>query len=251
MCCVSLGAGTLRAQAVPSVYPRGNPWLRPVSSLIIPGSGQLTAHQERGLVYLALEAWLISRALSAGDRGATQRARYQQIAFDVARRAFAPADRGGPFDYFETMEKFVESGRYDLDAGSAFVPETDTTTFNGFTWQLARRTFFVNPDSAPPVTSLQWQAAVGFYQQRAIPESFQWSWRGARLEQDVFRVAIRSSDDAFRERTNLLGALVVNHLVSAIDALISVRMGRRSGAIPRIQYNPSPAGVSLLWTGSF
>ena len=220
-------------------------------SLVVPGSGQLAGHQERGLVYLALEAWLISRALSAGGRGTTQRERYRQIAFDVARRAFNPARRDGPFDYFETMEKFVESGAYNTGAGGGFTPEGDTTTFNGFVWQLARRTFFVNPDSAPAPGSPQYLAALSFYQQRAIPATFQWSWKGARLEQDVFRVAIRSSDDAFRERTNLLGALVVNHLVSAIDALISVRMGRRSRVVPRIQFDPVPGSVSLLWTGSF
>lgn len=227
------------------------PGLRPLASLIVPGTGQLAGGQARGLVYLAVEAWLVSRALAAGHRGHSEQSQYRALAYDVARRAFATTRIDGPFDYYETMEKFVESGVYDLDPGLALAPETDTTTFNGFVWGLARRTFFANPDSAPDPASPAWNSAIAFYAGRAITPEFRWSWRGARLEQDVFRGAIRSSDDAFRERTNLFGALVVNHLVSAIDALISVRMGRRSAAVPRVRVASDPGSVMLLWTGSF
>ncbi len=228
-----------------------HPWTRPVLSLAVPGSGQLVNGQARGLVYLAVEAWVVSRALAAGQRGRAERAQYRALAYNIARRAFTPIRVDGPFDYYETMEKFVDSGVYDRDPGNSFVPETDTTTFNGFVWQLARRTFFVNPDSAPDPSSLNWNHAVAFYAGRAVGPNFRWSWRGARLEQDVYRVAIRSSDDAFRERTNYFGALVLNHLASAIDALISARMGHRPAAMPQVRVETAPGGVTLLWTGSF
>lgn len=202
-------------------------------------------------MYLAVEAWLVSRALAAGQRGRSERAQYRALAYDVARRAFAPIRVDGPFDYYENMEKFVESGVFDQDPGSAFAPETDTTTFNGFVWLLARRTFFVNPDSAPDPSSPNWGHAVSFYAGRAVGTNFRWSWRNARLEQDVFRGSIRSSDDAFRDRTNYFGALVLNHLASAIDALISARTGRRPAAMPQMRIETGPAGLTLLWTGSF
>ncbi len=231
--------------------PVRRPGLRPVISIVIPGSGQLAGGQARGIVYLAVEAWLVSRSLAAGRRGRAERDQYRALAFDVARRSFTSQRVDGPFDYYETMEKFVESGTYDLDPGSGFVPESDTTTYNGFVWQLARRTFLLNPDSPPDPTSAPYHSAITFYAQRAVTPNFRWSWRGARLEQDVFRGAIRASDDAFRERTNFLGALVLNHLASAIDALISVRMGHRPPAIPHVGFQSGPETVTLLWTGSF
>jgi len=145
----------------------------------------------------------------------------------------------------------VESGAYDMDAGSTFVPEADTSTYNGSVWLLARRTFFVDPEAPPDPATPQYQAAIGFYTGHAVNEQFRWSWRGARLEQDVFRGSIRASDDAFRRRTNYLGALVLNHVASAIDALISVRASRAAGAVPRLEFQANPQATSLVWTGSF
>jgi len=226
-------------------------WVRPIASLIVPGTGQLLAGQARGVVYLALELWIGSRAIASSQQGNDQAARYRQLAYDVARRQFSSNRVDGPFEYYETMEKFVESGVFDADAGPAFVPEPDSTTYNGSVWALARRTFFENPDSLPDPSSAPYQQAVAFYQGKAVGGQFQWSWRGARLEQDVFRGAIRTSDDAFRQRTNYLGALVLNHLASAIDALISARAGQRAAVAPQVRFRANPNRASLVWTGRF
>lgn len=227
------------------------PWIRPVSSLIIPGSGQLLAGQARGIVYLAVEIFLVSRVIAFDQRGDDQAAHYRQLAYDVARRQFVATRVDGPFEYYETMEKFVESGIYDTDPGNAFQPEPDTTTYNGSVWLLARRTYFENPDSLPDPTSPQYQSALTFYQSRAVGGEFQWSWRGARLEQDVFRGAIRSSDAAYQQRTNYLGVLVLNHLASAIDAMVSARVGHHPSVVPRATFQTGPDRASLVWTGSF
>lgn len=226
-------------------------WVRPVASLVVPGSGQLLAGQARGAVYLAFELWVASRAVASNHRGNEQAARYRQLAYDVARRQYSAARLDGPFEYYETMEKFVESGVYDADFGPAFVPESDPTTYNGSVWALARRTFFQNPDSLPDQASPSYRNAVSFYQARAVGGQFQWSWRGARLEQDVFRGAIRSSDDAFRQRTNYLGVLVLNHLASTIDALISAKAAQRSPAVPQLRFHSNPDVATLVWTGRF
>jgi len=227
------------------------PWIRPVASVIIPGSGQLLGGQSRGIVYLALEVWVASRAIAVSRRGREQASRYRTLAYDVARRQFTPDRVDGPFEYYESMEKFVESGVYDADPGPGFLPEADPATYNGSVWRLARNTFFVNPDSIPGPQTPAYQQALAFYQAHAVGGQFRWSWRGARLEQDVFRGAIRASDDAFRQRTNYLGALVLNHLASAIDALISVRTGHRSTAVPHLEFGASPDDVALVWTGRF
>ncbi|HXO86233.1 MAG TPA: hypothetical protein VN803_11995 [Gemmatimonadales bacterium] len=208
---------------------RGSVYIRPLASLIVPGSGQLLAGQDRGAVYLAAEVYLLSRYLQL-DHYATQEAqRYQNLAFDVARRTFQPTQRDTVFEYYEQMERFVQSGAYDTDTGSAFMPESDTKTYNGSVWLLARRTFWEDPNVAPDPTSPQYWKALQFYQARAVSENFQWSWLEHSLEHQVFRDYMRRSDNAFRRAQSQIGLLLANHLVSAIDALISARMTAAAG----------------------
>ena len=232
--------------------PIGRPWQRPVASLIVPGTGQLMAGQPRGVVYLAMEAWVIVRADTLNQQGSTQEQRYRDLAYQVARSQFTTERVDGPFEYYETMEKFVESGVFDMDPTAGFAPETDTLTFNGSVWLLARRTYFTDPDVPPPPTDPAYTGAVRFYRDHAIPASFRWSWRDARLEQDVFRQQIHSSDRAYQQRTNYLGLLVLNHLASAVDALISLRRGPRPAAAPHLSFpGPTGANVAFLWSWSF
>lgn len=117
------------------------PWWSPLASAIVPGSGQLVMRQRRGVPYLAAEAYLLIQYLSTRSDAREFRAEYQRLA-EIARSFFTSDFPVGDFEYYERMEQFVESGAYDLDPDGAFVPETDTTTFNGFTWRLARSTFW-------------------------------------------------------------------------------------------------------------
>ena len=208
----------------PSIY------VRPLASLLVPGTGQLMAGQDRGAVYLAAEVYLLSRYLQL-DHQATQEAqRYQDLAFDVARRTFQPMGKDTIFEYYEQMGRFVESGAYDADgAGGAFVPESDPRTYNGSVWLLARRTFWADPNVPPDPMSWQYAQSLAFYRARAVTPNFQWSWREHSLEHQVFGDYMRSSDDAFRKAQSQIGLLLANHLVSAIDALISARMSAAAG----------------------
>jgi hypothetical protein len=104
------------------------------------------------------------------------------------------------------------------------VPEPDPGTYNGSVWLLARRTFWENPAVPPNPTSPEYQRALQFYQARAVGPGYLWSWRGASLEHDVFRQAIRRSDSAFRRAQSQIGLLLANHVISAVDALISSRL---------------------------
>ncbi|MEK7667592.1 MAG: hypothetical protein AAB409_02980 [Gemmatimonadota bacterium] len=226
------------------------PWIRPLASLLVPGTGQVLAHQPRGVVYLATEVWLVARAVALGRDSRRERQHFRDLAYEVARQRFGTERREGPFSYYEEMGKYAESGVYDQSAGPELVPESDTTTFNGSVWRLARETFFENPDSAPATLSAPFRAALDFYRRRAITDPFRWSWRDARLEQDVFRASIRASDEAYQAATNYLGAVLLNHLVSAVDAFIAVRVGR-NGILPRVQPGAAARSMQLLWHAEF
>jgi len=255
-------AGPLAAQARRSAFARARPaadedpvriplvhrpWFRPVASLLVPGSGQLLGGQARGLLYLAAEVWIVARAASAHSRGSTQARAFRALAFQVARRPFATDNLAGPWDYYEAMAAWPESGGFDSDPGPGFSPESDSTTFNGHLWRLASETYFANPDSLPPPDSPAFLAAMAFYRTHAVTDAYRWSWRNARLEQDVYRGTIHASDAAYQEATNWLGALVLNHLASAIDAFVSVRLGRHPVALPHLEIRSSPDEVRFSW----
>ena len=225
------GASSAVAQQAPpdTTVPPPGVLVRPLASLIIPGTGQLLGHQDRGAVYLAAEVYLLSRYLQLDHEAMSEQRRFQSLAFEVARRQYGPMRRDTIFEYYEQMERFTESGNYDADPGAAFVPERDPRTYNGSVWLLARRTYWVDPAVPPDPTSPQYWKALQFYQARAVGPNFQWSWRDHSLEHEVFRDFIKRSDNAFRRAQNQIGLLLANHVVSAVDALISARMTAVAG----------------------
>jgi len=272
LCAVALaaGPGRVRAQAAGTDGARAvvpaeaampvwrRPWVRPLASLILPGGGQLLAGRDRGIVYAATEVWFVARALAWSQQGRRLRAQFKTLAFEVAREQFTPNRVDGPWDYYETMSHYVESGPYNASpVPGQFTPPTDTSTFNGAMWLLARRNFFVNPDSTPDPSDPRYQEAIAFYQQRAFGDQYRWSWRDARLEMDTYTQAIHDSDNALRAATDYLGAIVANHLTSFVDAFIMSRLGRggspgaRLGLFPRVQVLENPQTLVLVWDHSF
>ncbi len=232
---LALCLALLQQPASPDSTRRASVFVRPLASLLVPGTGQLLARQDRGAVYLAAEVYLLSRYLQL-DHEATQEAvRFQNLAFEVARRSFMPTQRDTIFEYYEQMERFVESGAYDADPGDPFVPEADPQTYNGSVWLLARRTYWADPNAPPDPTSPQYQDALVFYKARAVGPNFQWSWREHSLEHQVFRDFMRRSDNAFRRAQTQIGLLLANHVVSAVDALISARLSAATGRQAEMQ----------------
>jgi len=202
-------------------------WARPVSSLLIPGTGQLMGGSDRAALYLVAEALFLTRFLSLQRDGRHSANQYHDLAFNVARGSFDPAIRDTVWDYFEAMGKYIESGPFDTDPGPVLVPPSDELTFNGKIWLLARETYFQRPDSAPDPGSVEYARALDLYRRRAIGPNFRWSWRSAAIEQDLFRQTIQASDEAYRRARTQLGLLMANHLLSAVDALISSRIAGR------------------------
>jgi hypothetical protein len=238
------GAAQLGDTTVPGLPPPKA--LRPLASLLLPGAGQLMGGQDRGAVYLATEIYLLSRFLQF-DREANRDAQqFQSLAYEIARRPFSPTRRDTVFEYYEQMERFAESGRYNADLGTGFTPESDPRTYNGSVWLLARRTIWPDPDVPPdPATELYWRA-VDFYKARAVGPGYQWSWRDHSLEHEIFRETIRRSDDGFRRAQNQVGLLLANHVVSAVDALISSRLAAVAGRPASLHTTVGARGTALF-----
>ena len=203
----------------------------PVASLLLPGLGQALLHQDRFVAYLALEAWGVLEFANQRQEARRQQDRYRALAADVARALYGPSWPTGSWAYYESMEHYVESGVFDRLPGGDVDPDINADTYNGAMWLLARTTYWSDPNVAPSTESAEYRRAINFYLNRAVRAEYRWSWRNAQLEQDLYVRTIRRSNTAFREARNALGALLANHLLSSVDAFVTLRVeGLEGGA---------------------
>ena len=199
-------------------------WWAPLASAALPGAGQARLGQDRFVGYMAVEGFLWIRYLADRRAGIDARNAYRDLAVRVSRAGFPGPKPPGNFEYYERMEHWIASGAYNSDLTGGFAPETDTTTFNGKMWSIARTTFWADPRTPPPVGSPGYEAALRFYNQNAVRPEFQWSWRSSPLHQDVYRRSVRSSNDGFRHAAQDIGAVIANHVLSTVDAYVSLRL---------------------------
>jgi hypothetical protein len=251
--------GPTLAALADSASSRRAPWWAPVASALLPGAGQFALGQQRSVGYVVAEAYLLLQVLAARRDGDRQRDAYRELAASVARRRFGAQPAVGTWDYYESMEKFLESGGYDRIPGGAVDPELDESTFNGARWLLARQIFWRDPRVAPAVTSQEYQRALAFYEARAVRDGFQWSWRDAQLEQDLYRQTIAEANRSYQRAVTLTGVVWMNHLASLIDAYVSWRIRRFGGAgvagltVESVRFEalpqPSHLGAGLAFGG--
>jgi hypothetical protein len=144
------------------------------------------------------------------------------------------------------MEHYIESGVFNLTPGGSFTPEVDITTYNGAAWLLARQTYWVNPNVQPDVSSSEYRQALAFYTARAIQPQFRYSWRNAQLEQDVYVQEIAVRNQAARDARTQLGILLANHLLSMVDAYVTLRVHGGLGA-PGGPGSPTSLSATIPW----
>lgn len=199
-------------------------------SAVVPGAGQYALGIDRWVPYLALEIWGWIRYLGARSEAESLQDDYRDLAWFVARRVSVGPRRDGDFEYYEALTRYRASGAFDADPGRrGLQPEADEGTFNGSTWALARAIFFPSGDEEPGPGTTPYERALDYYRERAVDARFAWDWGPNAPEQDVFANQIRKSDEAFREATILLGVIVGNHFISAVDALVTAKL-RESGS---------------------
>lgn len=215
-------------------------WWVPLSSTLLPGLGQIRLGQNRFVAYLAVEGYALL-GWASGQAAVRREVRtFRALARDVGR-AFVDGNQAiGSWDYYESMEKFIESGVYDRTLGTGvFSPENDLETFNGNVWLKARQLNWSNPDVEPPRNSAEYQLAKSYYDSLSVKANFRWSWRNAQLEWDDYRQSIRRKNDASREARHYLALVAVNHLLSTVDAFVTLRLRGGLGA-------PGNPGTSYL-----
>lgn len=222
-----LGGGGMGGGGIGGGAPLGEAERRrwaPVASLVLPGAGQALLHQDRFIAYLALEAWAVLEFANQRTEARRQRNRYQALAREVARSLYGPTHPVGTWEYYENMEKYLESGVFDRLPGGEVDPDINPDTYNGAMWLLARTTYWSDPSIPPLLSSAEYRRAINFYLDRAVRPEYRWSWRNAQLEQDIYIRTIRRSNTSFREARAALGVALANHLLAAVDAVVTLRV---------------------------
>ena len=211
--------------------PRPTRQLAPLASVIIPGSGQLIQGRNRALIYFAVEAvgwWKLARDVQ--DR-ADQTADYKDLARRVARANFSPNGPDGPWQYYEAMRDFPESGEYStVDESVGFVPETRPDTYNGDKWVRAR------------ATTETYDEALALYKQLAYKQDMLWSWRNAGIHYNAFIRSTEAKNAANSAVDFDMAVLVLNHLISMIDSYSVFRLETH-----RMPDGRSAIGGRLSW----
>ena len=197
------------------------------ASAAFPGAGQAMLGLDRFIPYAALEAYEWSQFAAHSRESSLLRNDYRNLSARVARSAFTIVFPVGNWDYYERMEHFIDSGVLEVIPGGVLDPEPDTTTYNGSVWLLARRTYWRDVNAPPDTNTREWKLAAEFYLRRAYGEPFRWSWRNAQLEYDEYHRLIRRSNDSNRKSLQDLGAILANHVLSTVDAYVTVRIRRR------------------------
>lgn len=203
-----------------------NPGRAFLFSALLPGAGQRMLGQGRWVMYMAGEVWAWVQYFDRRQEGRRLQTAYKDLAWLVARRVSSGPRVDGSFEYYESMAQYSASGAYDLRPDEEGVqPEEDPETYNGSIWLLAREIFFLG-DPGEPVEpgSEPYDQAIRYYVSRAISPSLAWNWSTNTLQQAEYSELIRASDENLRRGTTMIGLILANHLVSAVDALVTGRL---------------------------
>lgn len=196
-----------------------------LAAAVLPGAAQFEGGRYlSGALLLAVEigGWWVH--LDARDTRDRSRDAYRQLAWEVARGEIEP--RIDPsFEYYEDLINWSRSGAFDSDALVAGLqPERDPDTFNGRQWELAAAIFLEGEVGAAP-TAIGYGSALEYYRDRAWGDDFGWDWAGDASAQLRFGELIDEADGAARRASVTAGVVIANHLLSAVEAFVSHRLG--------------------------
>jgi len=192
LCCLTL----ILVTAVPLISWTINPLL---SSLVIPGSGQISHNQKQGYVMLASEVLLWSASYYTSNEISLQNRSTYEYALKFAH--IYP----GSYDsqYYRDLAKYNSSG---YEAGG----------YNAMIRQQAIQLY--------PNDPIQQQLYID---ENIYPDDYAWNWDSVEHRGAYSKIRIKTQD--LRDYGTLaVGVLIVNHLISGVDVLRSHSETKRS-----------------------
>lgn len=211
----ALGNRTLAAQSeTPALQPRKSPNEAFLYSLVVPGMGQLYAGAKRGYLYTAVDIGLLTTYFLLRRDAADTREAYR----DVVRQnvVFIGA---GSFEDWDPIEDFEHATQYET-WNHVYDSEATRTRTGKWYWGDLDPSLKDEPDSTIEFESPH------------------------RLEAFALR---QEANDRFQRARTVLGLVILNHLVSAVDARITTK--RRNTA--ETQPANVRVGVRTEWVAGY
>lgn len=223
-----------------------------VSSLVIPGSGQAINNKWiRAGSYLAAEAVLLTFHFSKLNAAKNQERRYKQF----ANNNWSVVEYAQWLVEYHDQNGLTSQGLEDLrnqvtGETPAFDPSKDWQVVDLNTLQMVERnTPFVYPDGSegnnfshvtPDYGSQQYYELISKYYQfgpgwndfgtnrqgQTINSLYQLNWNGSDSPMNFFTGSQKAEkfNDSYRLAGNMISLLILNHLVSAFDAFLTVKL---------------------------
>lgn len=161
-----------------------------LQSLAVPGLNQIRSHRNYGYAMLSAEVGIISGLLYLGE----ERELKQQEYFEYAYQHAHIQPRSYPDQYFRDLSRYNSSG-FEAGGYNAQVRETAMQMY--------------------PNDTVQQQLYIDA---NAYPADYAWAWDSTEYRSAYSKVRVQAQD--LRDYSKLaLGVLIVNHLISGIDAL--------------------------------
>lgn len=203
----ALGTQTLKehTEILNQVQPRKSPNRAFLSSLIVPGSGQLYIGAKRGYLQIAADVGLLTLYLITHNSANGLRDDYRQQVRD-----HVIFDGPGTFDTWDEIEDFEHATLFD-------------NWHNVYTDN--------NGQPLKRVGKWYWDDRVAFKDED----------RGTKHDSPNREVALQLRNDAndkFERARTFLGLVILNHVISAIDARIAAKSHNRKHAPQAISVRP-------------
>ncbi len=191
--------------------------------------------RDRWPAYMAVELWAWIQFLDWRREGHRLQTQYKDLAWLVARRISTGPRTDAGWEYYEALTHFQSSGAYDSDPLSLRRPagrrphdlqwidlgSRPGTLPSGKPREPRPRRARIRTRRHPTTT---WP--------EPMPPGLAWDWGTSTLHQEEYTGLIRDSDEALRSSTGMIGVILANHLLSAVDALVSGRLGIAGKADP-------------------
>jgi hypothetical protein len=214
------GAGASEAAAGQATGGSGVSRISPArsigASLILPGWGQhLTGHSGRARVFLATEAALIATFIGFRVQGEVRQDRYSDYAGLFAGVENAKGKSDG---YYRNLGRYMSAADYEddlaRDARARFGDD------------IAQREAYVAARRPRPDEAWQWES---------------------RARREAFTEMRKESRSSFHRADQVIGVILLNHVLSAVDA---GRLSRKGASGKALYVSPGPEGmnyVGLTW----
>lgn len=241
-------------------YSQSDPFYQPireksglalVSSAIIPGSGQAANKKwvRAGLYFLA-EAVLIGIHIKSYHDAKAEQRRYEQFADNNWSVVSYAKWLVNYHDQNNLQNEYIDELRNEIDGKSAaYNPDEDWEKVDiELLRNVERNTAFVYPDQKgnrfshvmPDYGSQQYYELISKYYQygsgwsdfgqdhegNALDSRYKLNWDGSDMPFNFMRGATMAEDfnDSYRLAGNMVSLIILNHMVSAFDAFLTVKV---------------------------